>query len=516
MADRYKMDYVKKSFDVFIDNVRKKDFVALIVFDDHAEVLFPSTQMDSYDTREGFRRIVHSITPEGGTNLVDGLRIGYEQVLSNFRSEYTNRVLLLTDGVGESTGIMDLAKCYRQMDINVSTIGMGDSVDLGLISELGRRGGGSSRFISDTQEMEKIFGKELDRMAVPAARDLEMKLEFVQPVEIVGTWGYENSIQGNSINYSLATLHHRDYETILVDFRTPTGAKPGKTTLARFSLSYRDLGGDIHQSGPFDISVEYVDTKVPVSGFSSGMVLRSGTMLCFAKNLKRIGEIYYSGTNTVEPEIQEKIRTCLNLSVNMRKELVNAKLRLDDIGFDDEIEILDNYIRILGKDLDMQEAELRQISDDVEIVPPTSDRPLDSHLQNLFREITLEMQGKGVGAIAIAGFMMEKEHQPELITMLNEMSLLELSKLTQLRIFERTRIHQVLKEQKLALADLIDTSKAISVGKLLAAQYILTGMLIEMPNSLIIFARVINVETSEIESAAQVIVPKNLEVRALL
>jgi Ca-activated chloride channel family protein len=46
MADRYKMDYVKKSFDIFIDNVREKDFVALVVFDDRARVIFPSTRMN--------------------------------------------------------------------------------------------------------------------------------------------------------------------------------------------------------------------------------------------------------------------------------------------------------------------------------------------------------------------------------------------------------------------------------------------------------------------------------------
>lgn len=246
------------------------------------------------------------------------------------------------------------------------------------------------------------------------------------------------------------------------------------------------------------------------------MVLRSGTTLRIAKNLKRIGEIYYSGTDEVEPEILDKIRTCLDLSLDMRKELVNAKLRLDDVGFDDEIEILENYIRILGQDLDLQGEELTRISGDIEIVPAAPDRPLDSHLQNLFREITFEMEGKGEGAIAVAGFMMKKERQPEPNTMLNEMSLLELSKLTQLRVVERDRIDLVLKEQELALADLVDTTKAISVGKVLAAQYILTGTLIEMPNSVVIFGRVVNVETTEIESAAQVIVPKNREVRALL
>jgi len=516
MADRYKMDYVKKAFEIFIDSVRDKDFVALVVFDDRAEVLFPSTQMNSYPKRQEFRSVVQGIQPGGGTNLAAGLELGYEQVLSNYRSEYTNRVLFLTDGVGESTGVLDLADGYRQMGINVSTIGVGDSIDLELIRDLARRGGGSSRFISDVEEMEKIFGSELDRMAVPAARELRMRLEFLQPVQIVGTWGYNHAIQGNTITYSLPTLHHRDYETILVDFRTPDGVPPGPAALARFTLSYSDLQGREIRLEPLDVRIEYVEAEHPVSGISSGMVLRSGTTLRFAKNLKRIGEIYYEALEQVESGIEDRIRTCLDLSVSMRNELLNARMRLDEVGFEEEIEILDNYLRILGQDLEIQADEFAEITGDTEIAPSAPNRPLDRHLENLFREITLEMEGKGQGAIAVAGFITKSGEQPELITMLNEMGVVELSKMTQLRVVERERIDLALQEQELALSDLVDTTNAISVGRVLAAQYVLTGTLIEMPNSVVIFGRVVNVATTEIESAAQVIVPKSREVRSLL
>jgi hypothetical protein len=37
-----------------------------------------------------------------------------------------------------------------------------------------------------------------------------------------------------------------------------------------------------------------------------------------------------------------------------------------------------------------------------------------------------------------------------------------------------------------------------------------------MPSSVVIFGRIVNVETSEVESAAQVIVEKTSEVRAML
>jgi hypothetical protein len=393
---------------------------------------------------------------------------------------------------------------------------MGDSIDLGLMSDLAQRGGGSSRFISDPEEIKKIFGTELGRTAIPAAYDLKMRLEFLQSVKILVTWGYDNIIEEKSVTYYLPTLHHNDYETILVSFRTYGGENPGLSALARFSLSYRDLQDTVHQMGPFDILCEYVDLKSPVSGFSNGMVLRSGTTLHFAETLKRIGKIYYSGSDTIDKNNKYKIRNCLDLSVEMRKELKNVKLRLDDVGFDDEIGILDNYIQILGQDLDLQNWERTMISADDEITPRVRNRPLDSHLKNLFREIVLDMQGKDKGSIAVAGFTMKREKQPELITLLNEMSLVELTGLDKIKVIERSRLDRAINEQKLNLSDLIDTKKAISVGNGLSARYILTGTCIEMPNTVVIFGRVVNVETTEIESAAQVIVPKTKEVMDLL
>ncbi|MCK5008737.1 MAG: VWA domain-containing protein, partial [Spirochaetales bacterium] len=382
MSAANKMDWVKDAFGIFIERVRDIDFVSLIVFDNSAKVVFPSTQMKSRDRRLEFRKAVDSIQTGGGTNLVDGLELGYQQVLANYRSEYTNRVLFLTDGVGESGGLLDMAETYRELGINVSTIGVGTDFDLELMVDLARRGGGSSRFISDREEMEETFGSELDRMVVPVARYLEMTLEFLQPVEILGTWGYSNRIDRQTIHYKQDTLHHRDYETILAEVRVLPGAESGSRDLARFTIDYEDLMGNRHRSGPHTLSVEFVDSKQPVAGYSSGRVLQSGTMLRFAQKLQIIGELYYScreqieeinqsrdelwrqrggetaydeisspQIRTLEEAVASKMQRAIDLTVELKKEVANARLRLDNEGFDDEIGILDQYIDILGAEL---------------------------------------------------------------------------------------------------------------------------------------------------------------------
>lgn len=545
MSAEDKIGWVKDAFRIFIDKVRDIDFVSLVVFDNRAKVVFPSTQMKSRQRRLEFKQAVDSVEPGGGTDLIEGLELGYEQVLANFRSDYTNRVLFLTDGVGESGGILQMAAAYKEMGVNVSTIGVGTDFDLELMVELAKRGGGSSRFISDRREMEETFGSELDRMVVPVARNLRMNLEFLQPVDILATWGYNHRIEGGSITYSQETLHHRDYETILAQVRIRPQAGSGSLDFARFTIDYEDLDGNGRRSGPHLLQLEFVDVEEPVAGFSSAMVLQSGTMLRFAQSLKTIGELYYSCQEDIQavnsardglwrqgggsyeelssPEIRgleesaaSKMRRATEIAVSTKKEVVNTRLRLDNEGFDDEIQILENYIDILGQDQEWDSSRIAEMKRDVEIVPTAGRRSVQDHLTNLFREMTLDLHLKDRGVVAVSGFTTKSGKSSGLTGLLNEMAVVEIGTIDTLTLVERERLDALLAEQELALSDLMDTERALEVGRFLAANFIVTGSVIEMAASVVIFGRVINVESGEVESVAQVIVPMDGDLRKLL
>jgi len=286
--------------------------------------------------------------------------------------------------------------------------------------------------------MEETFGSELDRMAVPVARNLSMTLQLLQPVEVLGTWGYENRVAGRVIHYSQENLHHRDYETILAQIRILSGVSPGTRELARFTIDYEDLEGNSRRSGPHTLTVEFVDMEHPVAGLSSGLVLKSGTMLRFAQSLKTIGELYYSCTEQIDeinrrrdelwrrnsnvsydelasPELRvleevvaAKMRRALDITVAMKKEVANARLRLDNEGFDDEIEILDRYIEILGAELEWEQARLTTVKGDL------------------------------------------------------EMAMVEFGRIDTMTVVERDKLDLLLTEQELALSDLMDTGNAVT------------------------------------------------------
>lgn len=71
-------------------------------------------------------------------------------------------------------------------------------------------------------------------------------------------------------------------------------------------------------------------------------------------------------------------------------------------------------------------------------------------------------------------------------------------------LVEREHLDSILAEQKLSATDLVDQQTALSLGKLVAANNILSGSVVTHKNSLEIFARLIDTETSLVLAATDV------------
>jgi Mg-chelatase subunit ChlD len=506
MADADKLEWVQDAFEIFVKRVRPIDYVSLVIFNHTAEVVFPATRMSSQATRERFRQAVRSIQAVGNTNIRAGLELGCLEVMKNLNSEYTNRVMFLSDGCdtcgNTPASILEVAKGFCAQGVTISTIGVGQSFDLELMVKMGKVGGGSSRFISNREEMEKSFGSELDRMVVPLARNLEMTLEFLVDVDIVDTWGYENRRSGNTVRYYLPTLHHGDYETILAQVQIHPQHFAGLMDVARFSVRYEDVYGRPQEAGPYVLQASFVEGPPPVAGFSDGMVLHSGTILHFAQNLRTIGELYYASKSP------DTLRQALDLTLRSKRELVNARMRLDDRGFDEAIAIADNYVAALGRELQMAENDIQKMGRDMEIQPPTPQRSIEAHFAGLCREIVLDLQRRRGGLVAMSAFAAQGSVSPRLLAELSDMIFTEITRIRALRLVQRDAVATALLRQGFEASDLTDKLNALKVGKALGVDFILTGTMMEMSGSYIVFSRLLNVRTGEVESAAQVIVSK--------
>jgi len=548
MSATHKIQWVKEAFEIFIRRLRDGDTVSVVAFAEEAEVLLPATRLDGVNSRKELIEKIRAIKPEGESDLKSGLLEAYRQVEAHFDSGFVNRILFVSDGLGSTGDILATVARYKERGINISTIGVGSEFNSDLMHDLAIKSGGSSRFMSNRNKICEIFGTDLDRMVVPVARELEMKIEFLQDVMIRQTWGYDHSVLDNRISYYLATLHHRDYESILIWVTIPPGAKPGKRDFARFSLSYRDMSGRPHSSGPHVINLKYAELTSSRSGFSNSMVLKAGTMLHVAQGLKNIGTLYYSceedngkrnsisqsswrhrgveqstqydevvqrEIEELQKSIQAKKQRCLDLSVSLKREIHNSHMRLEEEIFKEELAIFEMYIKKLGRELSVPEAVVSRLLKQTEIPPDMVSGSARNRISDLVEELILDLETKS-GSIAFSGFTQREKESTSLGRLIDDMTRQALARIQSLSVIPHGSLIAYLQAKDLTRLDLTDTSIALKTAANLKVDYILTGSVIEMPSSVVLFARVLNSKTEAVESVAQLILPLNNEVRALL
>ena len=111
------IDMLKAAMEKFIHKLRPQDKVSLVFF--NSESALASKQ--ELVNKPNLLNLVAALTASGGTNIYDGLKMGYEQVSSTFEANSTNRVILLTDGYGSKPidFILEQSEKYFKKGISV-------------------------------------------------------------------------------------------------------------------------------------------------------------------------------------------------------------------------------------------------------------------------------------------------------------------------------------------------------------------------------------------------------------
>lgn len=354
------MPWVKDCFYIFIDQVRDGDIVSLVDMNTNAQTLIAPTRIHSPEDRTRFKRQVDRIAADGGTDVYAGMVQSYKEVERVYNPEYVNRVVILTDGMHNfgdkiNKDILDLSAAYNKKGITISTVMLGINAATGLMVDVAIKGGGSSRFISDHDEMVKIFQTELDRMLVPAARDLKMRLVLDDGVTFKNTWGYQHYVEGNTVNYYLPTLHNGDYETMFVEVSFKPPNKPNNAAV--FYLEYLELNNTPRTSGPytvrFDTSVRegdhIADKRVREA---EGILYFSRELVDIANKTAKIGnlerELYqYANPSPQRDDVVQQILVELRQNLTIVESLTDYLSSISDsLGgkkYEKELEILQNY-----------------------------------------------------------------------------------------------------------------------------------------------------------------------------
>jgi Ca-activated chloride channel family protein len=228
----------QEAAEVLINKLRPVDYVSIVAFSDRARVVLSGQRGDD---RAVAVTSLGSIQPWGGTELLQGLNAGLEQ-LRLWRSPSTvDHLILLTDGqtYGDEAGCLDAARKAGQEKIGLTLLGLGSDWNDQLLDEMAAVSGGYATYVDSPSRLISVFEQRLQALANVTARDLRLCVNLAPTTEIAGAFRLTPDIarlQLENGQYLLGALEFARPSRVLLELRSITPLS-GRAEIAAVALS---------------------------------------------------------------------------------------------------------------------------------------------------------------------------------------------------------------------------------------------------------------------------------------
>jgi Mg-chelatase subunit ChlD len=218
---------------------------------------------------------LEALTPDGGTNLEEAMKLAYEAALRHYLANGENRVVLLTDGAAnlgdvEPGGLKTKVEANRAQGIALDCFGIGwEDYNDTLLEVLSRSGGGRYGFVNTPEEAATEFAGQLAGALRVAASDVKVQVEF-NPERVISyrQIGYakdqlkKEQFRDNAVKAAQMTVAEAGNALYTVELN-PAGDGPVCTVYVR----YREPGtSDYHEHAwavPYDGAAPALDKASP-------------------------------------------------------------------------------------------------------------------------------------------------------------------------------------------------------------------------------------------------------------
>jgi len=178
-ADRVAI--TRQALAVLASQLHEQDTLSVVVFARTARLWADGLRGDKAG---GLAQKLSDITPEGGTNLEEAMKLAYATALRHYLANGENRVVLLTDGAAnlgdvDPDSLKRNVETNRVQNISFDCFGIGwEGYNDQLLETLSRTGGGRYGFINTPEEAGTEFAGKLAGALRVAAADVKTQVEF--------------------------------------------------------------------------------------------------------------------------------------------------------------------------------------------------------------------------------------------------------------------------------------------------------------------------------------------------
>lgn len=347
MSENGRMEKLKIALKEFCKMFGPSDYVSIVVYDDSPQVLFPAQKVTDINQ---LYPVIDNISLGGGTNILAGMLAGYQEIEKNFSPFFSNRLILMTDGIStvgvtNPKDIVAKSKEFNKKGIETSTLGLGAGINFDLLNHLAVAGKGLSHFIGDCDSLRGdvwvALKEELESLA-PVAKEMKLTIDCPKNVQIAEIYGFGVEKGATHLEIPLCNIGQGQNKTILV--RLEVNDTPRKPAI------------------PLDVQLSYFNT-VEHRTERKTRSIRSLYVRKSNKQLNMLSEDEVRHSFTIAYVAEELKRSLLLLSVKKYVESNGAVYRcLNDLSKEKDLPRTENF-ELLYKMLLTQQLFLREIGE---------------------------------------------------------------------------------------------------------------------------------------------------------
>ncbi len=178
-----RLQRVKEATNYIIDYLQDDDYFSLVTFSDRAEIVLPAKREIDKAIAKSKVSMIHS---SGGTEILQGLLMGLDQVERWQTVQTINHLILLTDGqtYGDEDECLVQAIEAAQRGISISTMGIGQDWNDKLLDDIALRSGGTSAYIDSASKITAVFREKIHGLSSVFARGLQLTLSPTENVSV--------------------------------------------------------------------------------------------------------------------------------------------------------------------------------------------------------------------------------------------------------------------------------------------------------------------------------------------
>jgi Mg-chelatase subunit ChlD/type II secretory pathway pseudopilin PulG len=259
-ADRVAI--IREALRVLATQLQPQDTVSIVTFARTARLW--ADGVSGSQAGEMLDRVL-GITPEGGTNLEEAMRLAYETARRHYLANGMNRVVLITDGAANLGDVNPAAlklrvEAQRQQGIALDCFGVGfEDFNDDLLQQLSSNGDGRYAFLNSSDDANTEFAAKLAGALQVAAQDVKVQVEF-NPQRVV-SWrqiGYakhqltKEQFRDNTVDAAEIAAQEAGNALYTVETK-PDGIGPVATVRVRYKVpgtrEYRERSWDVAYEG---------------------------------------------------------------------------------------------------------------------------------------------------------------------------------------------------------------------------------------------------------------------------